>query len=438
MIIYNKKFRKRLTPTLALALENPENFKLELGKALEIIDGRPADNTNMEGTFPNKLAIQTNDTLFKHIDLNSFKNFGNAVLRNATIIIYEKPVEIKAKEEMTNILKQYHDSAVGGHIGINRLYKKLKSLYSWPNMKQTVSDYVRSCELCKINKHAIPVKTPVIVTTTPNKTFDVVSIDTVGPFTLTEKGNRYAVTLQCDLSKYVIAIPVPDKTAVSIAKAVVEKCILIYGPMKCIKTDQGTEYKGVFDEICNLLQLNHTCSTAYHPQTLGALERNHKCLNEYLRMFANERTDDWDEWLPFYCFAYNTTPSTDHNFTPFELIFGKKNNAFDFCENRQVDPLYNLDSYQKELKFRLQITHANVMQTILNRKDKRTNSMNRTITPTELQIGDTVYLQIENRHKLQPIYSGPYQIEQLKESNAIIINQNGKRAEVHKTRLVKK
>lgn len=437
MVIYDKKFRKRLTPALALTLEKPENFKVELENALKIIDGRPADNTSMEGKFPRKLAIQTNDTIFKYVDLISFKNFGNAVLRNATIIIYKKPSEIKSTEEINSILKQYHDSPTGGHPGINRLYKKLKSLYSWPNMKQTVSDYVRLCEPCKINKHAIPAKTPAVITTTPTKTFDVVSIDTIGPFALTEKGNRYAVTLQCDLSKYVIAIPTPDKSAVAIAKAVVEKCILVYGPMRCIKTDQGTEYKGVFDEICKLLQLNHTCSTAYHPQTIGALERNHKCLNEYLRIFSNQRTNDWDEWLPFYCFAYNTTPSADHNYTPFEIIFGKKLNTFEFCKNLQIDPLYNLDAYQKELKFRLQTTHANVMETILKEKVKRTSNINSTIIPTQLKIGDTVYLKRENRHKLDPVHNGPFSITKLNIPNVTIINADNKQQEVHMSRLIK-
>lgn len=438
MTIYDKKFRKRLSPGIALALEKPGKTKLNLENILQIIDGRPADNTNIMGTIPKKLAIQKNDIIFKHININSFKTIGNAVLRNATILIYEKPVEISTVAEMNGILKQYHNSPTGGHPGINRLYKKLKSLYSWPNMKQTLTDYVNSCELCKINKHAIPVKTRAVVTTTPNKTFEVVSIDTIGPFALTEKGNRYAVTLQCDLSKYVIAIPVPDKSAASIAKAVVEKCILIYGPMSCIKTDQGTEYKGVFDEVCKLLQLNHTCSTAYHPQTIGAVERNHKCLNEYLRIFANDRTHDWDEWLAFYCFAYNTTPNTDHDYTPFEIIFGKKLNTFKISENLQVDPHYNLDSYVNELKFRLQVTHANVIQTIINKKEQRTNKINDKIKSTDLKINDTVYLQIQNRHKLQPVYAGPYKIIQLRESNAIIKDSNNKTMEVHKSRLVLK
>lgn len=437
MVIYDKKFRKRITPTLSLAIGKPEIFKIGLEKILKFIDGRPADNTNRGTIFPKKLAIQTNDSLFNHVDMKLFKDIGNGILRNVTIIIYEKPVVVSNETQINNIIKQYHDSPIGGHLGINRLYKKLKSLYSWSNMKQTITEYVKSCSLCKTNKHHIPLKTQAIVTTTPNKPFDIVSIDTVGPFALTEKGNRYAVTMQCDLSKYVIAVPVPDKAATTIAKAVVDKCILVFGPMKCIKTDQGTEYKGVFDEVCKLLRIDHKCSTAYHPQTIGALERNHKCLNEYLRIFGNERQNDWDEWLMFYCFCYNTTPNIQHNFTPFELIFGKKLNTFEFCDKNQIDPLYNLDSYQKELKFRLQVTHNNVMKTINNEKIKRTNETNSKIVASDIGIGDIVYLQIENRHKLEPIYSGPYKVTKVSSSNAVITDSNNKHQEVHKTRLIR-
>lgn len=46
-----------------------------------------------------------------------------------------------------------------------------------------------------------------------------------GAFSLTEHGNRYAVSMQCDFSKYIIMAPIPDKSATTIAKAVLENCI---------------------------------------------------------------------------------------------------------------------------------------------------------------------------------------------------------------------
>lgn len=61
----------------------------------------------------------------------------------------------------------------------------------------------------KITKHT---KEPLIVTDTPTKTFETVTIDTVGPLRISN-GYRYILTMQCDLSKYVIAYPIINKEA---------------------------------------------------------------------------------------------------------------------------------------------------------------------------------------------------------------------------------
>ena len=131
---------------------------------------------------------------------------------------------------------------------------------------------------------------------------------------------RYAVTIQCGLTKYIVLNPVPTKEANVIAKALVEKFILIYGKFLELKSDQGTEYKNeVLEQICKYLKIKQTFATAYHPQSLGSLERNHRCINEYLRSFINIHQTDWDDWLSFYAFTYNSTQHSDHNFTPYEL-----------------------------------------------------------------------------------------------------------------------
>lgn len=255
---------------------------------------------------------------------------------------------------------------------------------------------------------------------------------------MSSKGNRYAVTIQCDLSKYVIAIPVPDKSADTIARAVVEGCILIYGPMKAIRTDQGTEYKGIFESVCKLLNIDRILATAYHPQTLGALERNHRCLNEYLRIFVNDLKDNWDEWLSFYCFSYNTTPNSEHNYSPFEIVFGKPVNTFDQINLDQITPIYNHDSYVNEIRYKLQFIHNEILRKIENVKLSRTEEANKDVTPTKLSIGDKVYLKLENRRKLDIVQDGPYIIIDLDESNATIKHQTTANIlKVHRTRLIK-
>ena len=430
--IYQTNYKSRLT----LALDLEFSYK-NLPNIFTIIE-QYTRNNNINKNADQRLALPMNDDIFKFVDINDFKNLGNKILKNTVITLYKPAKTITNINEINNILKQSHDTPIGGHVGINRLYRKLKNIYTWNDMKRSITKFVKSCEVCKLNKHYNTVKEKFVKTSTPHETFDIVSIDTIGPFTLTEDGNRYAITMQCDLSKYLIIVPIPNKSAETIAKAIVEHCILIYGPMSAIRTDQGTEYKGIFDHVCNELQINHTCSTAYHPQSIGAVERNHRCLNEYLRIFINDRRNDWDKWLPFYTYCYNTTPNTHHAYSPFEILFGKAVKQFENTKLNIVNPVYNYDSYITELKFKLQVIHKHIFDKIEREKLHRTNKANEQVIATNINIGDTVYLKAEGRSKLDKVQLGPYYITRMTNSNAeILCPIKNQTTIVHKNRLVK-
>jgi hypothetical protein len=93
-------------------------------------------------------------------------------------------------------------------------------------------------------------------------------------------------------------IPIPAKDANTVARAIVEKFILTYGMMACIKTDMGTEYLNeFFKEVFKMLKINQINSTSYHLQTLGAIEVSHRWLNAYLREYICSDKSDWDTWF---------------------------------------------------------------------------------------------------------------------------------------------
>lgn len=190
------------------------------------------------------------------------------------------------------------------------------------------------------------------------------------------------------MTKYITLIPIPTKEANVIAKALVENFILIYGTFLELKSDQGTEYKNeVLDQICKLLQIKQTFATAYHPQTMGSLERNHRCLNEYLRSFASEHHTNWDDWLQFYAFNYNSTPHADHGYTPYELVFGVKpiTPNLPCLQTGKIDPIYNFELYSKELKYKLQKSHELAKQELIKQKIKRKETLDKKSEPYKSQ-----------------------------------------------------
>ena len=184
--------------------------------------------------------------------------------------------------------------------------------------------FVKNCVTCKLNKTSKHTKEPLIIT--PMRPFDTVVVDTVGPLPITEHGQQYIITIVCNLTKYLISIPLPNKTVKTVARAIFENLFLLYGPVHKILTDMGTEFKNeMLQELLKLLNVE----LVYY-ETLGRVERSHQTFNEFIRSYVAKSLNDWDQWLPYFTYCYNTTPSTAHSYCPFKLTFGKTLEIFSY------------------------------------------------------------------------------------------------------------
>jgi hypothetical protein len=113
--------------------------------------------------------------------------------------------DMKAK-----IIQENHDSILGGHRGMNKTYEAIRRHYEWPNMKREIEEKIKRCTKCQLNKALRPRgKAPMEITTTAKKPFERCALDIVGPLTETTMGNKYILTFQDDLSKYLVAVPIP-------------------------------------------------------------------------------------------------------------------------------------------------------------------------------------------------------------------------------------
>jgi hypothetical protein len=111
-------------------------------------------------------------------------------------------------EEKLGNLKEMHESPVGGYIVINRAYQRLKQYISWEGVKNDTEKFISKCENCQKNKltqrHS---RMPLMLIDTPSVVFEKFSVDIIGPLSTSVSGNRYIVTVQDDLSKFLIAVP---------------------------------------------------------------------------------------------------------------------------------------------------------------------------------------------------------------------------------------
>ena len=190
-----------------------------------------------------------------------------------------------------------------------------------------------------------------------------------------------------------------------------------------VLTDQGSNFLSeIFTNVCKLLKIRKIKCTAYHPQSNGALERIHRVLVEYLRCFILENQTNWDKWLPYATFMFNTMPHTATGFTPHELLFGRKPNIPGVLQKEPPDTQYTYDNYVKKLQSRLQSSYQMARCNLNLQKERSKEYHDRSMNTPLFTIGDKVLLHDEKVRcgrsaKLSPPWIGPYEIVDVDDVN---------------------
>ena len=101
------------------------------------------------------------------------------------------------------------------------------------------------------------------------------------------------------------------------------KFFTFVGLPKVVQSDQGSNFMcGLFQQVMFQLGIRQTKSTAYHPQTQGALERFHQTLKNMMKAYYTTEGKDWDEGIPLLLFAARESIQQSLGFIPFKLVFG--------------------------------------------------------------------------------------------------------------------
>lgn len=391
--------------------------------------------------FENNIEIISyvkEDKFFPNIEYTKLKQILRYLLKNTNIqltIYLNSIMTITNKNDISQLIREYHDSLVGGHTGYKRTIDRLKENYYWPNMKSDIKNYVQTCDACQRNKNTRKTRMPMVITTTSRKPFEKIFLDIVGPLPQTINGYQYLLTFQDDLTRFVDAIPLENQEADTVARAYTTNIILKYGTPLSILTDRGSNFQSdLMKRVCKLLRIRKIQTSAYHPESNGALERSHKTLKEYLRNYVNKNLNDWDNHIPFAIFMYNTTPHTSTKYSPFELMFGfKANIPISVSKNPEV--VYNYDDYYYELKYKLQSAHKFARENLINSKISNKKQFDRKTNPLKLKIGDKVLLENTTNKKLGAKFDGPYDvIDILSDVNTKIKIKNNEKV-VHNNRL---
>ena len=223
-----------------------------------------------------------------------------------------------------DVMKLAHESPTAGHRGVNKTCDRILRHFFWPGLRSSVTEFVRSCDTCQtVGKpnQSIP-RAPLKPIPAFQEPFSHVLVDCVGPLPKTRAGNQYILTVMCMATRFPEAIPLRDITAKKVIQALVKFFTLVGFP-QTLQSDQGSNFMShVFQQVMCELGIQQRKSSAYHPQSQGAIERFHQSMKFMLKSYCHDNDRDWDEGLPLVLFAARETVSDSLGFSPFELVFG--------------------------------------------------------------------------------------------------------------------
>ena len=231
------------------------------------------------------------------------------------------------EEEKREILRLYHDSPAGGHLGRDQTYEEVARCHTWPGMRAWITDYVKGCGICQQNKpRTHPRKTPLYRIPVPQeaKPFEVIALDLITHLPPCNGFDAILTIVDHGCSRAAVFIPCKGTiTGEGVADLYFDNVYRWFGlPVKVI-SDRDPRFTSRFTRaLCARLGIAQNVSTAFHPQTDGLTERKNQWVEQFLRTITMHQQNDWATWLPLATAVHNRATNSTTKAPPSEVLLG--------------------------------------------------------------------------------------------------------------------
>lgn len=273
----------------------------------------------VEGSFP---------ASFCSIKRKNLKRYALKFIIQGGCLYYVGSKKDENREVVVNperrhqIFLECHFTEAGHHLGQKKTVNRIQSRYYWLGIVKDVVDWIKICEVCQISEQSKIVSNK-IRHAKIEVPWDALGLDVYGPFPETAGGNAYVLTMADYFSKWIEAVPLQRKDALSVAKALA-KTFYRFGAAKHIYSilslDFCDEVSRHLRERWNIIQ---TIALADPSSYTGLDDRTNELLKSSIRSVVSAKPRDWDEHMEPVLFEFRTSVNPVTKYTPFFLMFNR-------------------------------------------------------------------------------------------------------------------
>ena len=250
----------------------------------------------------------------------------------------------------------------------------------------------------------------------------MLAIDFVGELYCSDQGNKWILTAIDVFTRYPFAVPLPNRKAETVARALFEHIFQYHTFPKYLVTDNGSEFVGeVMKSLCRCFHISRIRTLPYTPTLNSCLENFHRYLNSTLTILSGRFKQDWDKCVPLAMLAFRSSTHATTGYSPFMSMMGRAPRmdmdlAFPVHEDASSMPNYTrtLVTRLNEIHTEIRGRQARVAEASIARREGKMKEV-------RFQVGDFVMVSSAHNAEKLPGYmtrvtkmldknAGPYRI----------------------------
>ena len=195
-------------------------------------------------------------------------------------------------------------------------------------MVKVVRQYFESFVTCASSYPASHRRARLTLSSQPQEPWQEIAIDIKGLLGTkpSKRGHRYVLVAMNLFTRATEIVPIPDKSAKTVASAIIRDMFCRRGIPEPLLTHRGCDFDNLtLGTIADELGIDKKRISALHdldPQANGAVERLNQTIGDMLRKLTNARGENWDLEMPFVLFNYMNQDNEATRYSPFVLFHG--------------------------------------------------------------------------------------------------------------------